>query len=414
METFYSSEFNFICKTLEKLRVKVLTLSLNEPALKVFDNDLSKAFFKDSNLNASLKQYLNNPLPKTVYYISNSLKLNYVYFLLPNELSVAVIGPYLSEPITHRQITEICERIGCEYQKRHSVYEFYLSIPTFSQANPVFIMLDTFFEKIWQTSDFLIVSRNLQTQFLVSSAKENEKNDSEKELLLVAKNMEKRYEFENQLMKAVELGHIHEETRIFSIGFEGNFEARTADPLRNAKNYTIIMNTLLRKSAEKGGVHPIFIDKVSSNFAKQIEQMRSLSSINSLMREMFVSYCRLVRKHSIRKYSPTVQKAILIIESDLSADISTKQIAKTLKISLGYLCSVFKKETQKTVSDYVREKRINNAINLLNTTQMQVQTIASHCGIMDVQYFSKIFKKVTGKTPKEYRESVRQLNGEYV
>ena len=66
----------------------------------------------------------------------------------------------------------------------------------------------------------------------------------------------------------------------------------------------------------------------------------------------------------------------------------------------------FKKETGKTVSEYIRDKRIEHAKYLLNTTHLQIQTIALHCGIMDVQYFSKIFKKQLGKTPKEYREAL--------
>ena len=44
-------------------------------------------------------------------------------------------------------------------------------------------------------------------------------------------------------------------------------EMRGSSPLRSAKNYSIIMNTLLRKAAENGGVHPVYLDRVSSEFA---------------------------------------------------------------------------------------------------------------------------------------------------
>jgi len=60
----------------------------------------------------------------------------------------------------------------------------------------------------------------------------------------------------------------------------------------------------------------------------------------------------------------------------------------------------------KTVSEYVRYKRIEHAKYLLGTTHLQIQTVAQHCGIMDVQYFLKAFKKEVGKTPKEYREMI--------
>ena len=47
-------------------------------------------------------------------------------------------------------------------------------------------------------------------------------------------------------------------------------------------------------------------------------------------------------------------------------------------------------------------------MELLRTTKLQIQTIAQHCGIMDVHYFSRIFKKVTGQTPKEYRAALKR------
>ena len=44
-------------------------------------------------------------------------------------------------------------------------------------------------------------------------------------------------------------------------------------------------------------------------------------------------------------------------------------------------------------------------MRLLATTKLQIQTIAQHCGILDVHYFSKVFKKSVGVTPKQYRET---------
>ena len=168
------------------------------------------------------------------------------------------------------------------------------------------------------------------------------------------------------------------------------------------------MNTLLRKAAERGGVHPIYLDNVSAEFAKKIEQLPSLEGTPKLMREMFRSYCRLVRKHTMTQYSPPVQKTILLIDSDISADLSLKTLANAQSISAGYLSTIFKKETGKTVSEYIRERRIAHAAHLLESTNLQIQTVALHCGIIDVQYFSKLFKRQMGKTPSEYRIDLRQ------
>ena len=203
------------------------------------------------------------------------------------------------------------------------------------------------------------------------------------------------------------MGQLHKADILLSRFSEEKFEKRTPDSLRNAKNYCIITNTLLRKAAESGGVHPIYLDRVSSSFAQSIEQLGSTADCGSLISEMFKSYCRLVRKHSMKEYSPIVQKTIVIIESDLSSNLTLSSLAARQNLSAGYLSNIFSKETGKTVTEYIREKRIKHAAFLLRTTHLQIQTVALHCGIMDVQYFSKVFKKLMGKTPKEYRESTK-------
>ena len=249
-----------------------------------------------------------------------------------------------------------------------------------------------------------------ERQAPVSPINELKDNTSLDATLINMKLMEQRYAFENEMMNAVSHGQTQKINQLISAFSDINFEKRISDPLRNIKNYCIIMNTLLRKAAESGGVHPIYLDSVSSSFAVKIEQMSSTSSVNTLMSDMFRSYCRLVRRHSMGDYSPTVQKSIVIIESDLSAYLTLSSIAEQQNISPGYLSAVFKKETGKTITEYIREKRVKHAIYLLETTHLQIQTVALHCGIVDLQYFSKIFKKHTGKTPKEYRESIKNSN----
>lgn len=218
--------------------------------------------------------------------------------------------------------------------------------------------------------------------------------------------MELRYSYENELMDAVTKGQSYKADMLLSSFSNISFEQRLSDPVRNIKNYCVIMNTLLRKAAEKGGVHPVYLDSASSVFAAKIEQFSSLNDVQPLMYEMFRSYCRLVRKHSMKDYSPPIQKAITYIDTDLTSNLSLSTISQALNISSSYLSTLFKKETGQTLTDYICQRRVNHAKHLLETTRLQVQTVAQHCGIMDVQYFSKIFKRITGKTPKEYRDSL--------
>ena len=354
------------------------------------------------------KLFLQALSPYTMYKQTDAYRRAWVYLLLPEQevQNVLLMGPYLAAPISDEALLEMSEENGFSPQMQRTLQEYYASLPVLRDTNLLFVMLETFCERIWSRPSFAVVDVNREHRVPVSLLSEAPRTDSFDEHLANMKVLEKRYEFENEMIRAVTLGQIHKEKQ-FLPGFEAmQLEMRSASPLRSSKNYSIIMNTLLRKAAEHGGVHPVYLDRISSDFARKIEEISVLSAFPQLMNEMFRSYCRLVRKHSTRRYSPAVQKTILLIDSDLSAPLTLSTLAATQELSEGYLAKIFKKETEKTVSEYVREKRMKHAAHLLTTTRLQIQTIALHCGIMDVHYFSKQFKNHTGKTPKEYRETV--------
>ena len=405
---FYEKELQFLRDVFEKSHIQLSFVNYNDSVSEIIDESSLSFFANYINGDDSIKNFLPKIESNIVYKIKTPNNFSYVYFMLPKraEKNILFIGPYLSEVPTDNKVLEIGEQHGIAPKDQKIFSQYYSSIPVIEENSHLFIMLDAFAELIWGKAQYSIIDIVKERQAPVSPINELKENSLDTTLINM-KLMEERYAFENEMMSAVSRGQTQKINQLMSAFSEMTFEKRTSDPLRNMKNYCIIMNTLLRKAAESGGVHPIYLDSVSSSFAIKVEQLTSLSSANALMSDMFRSYCRLVRRHSMGDYSPTVQKSIVFIESDLSADLTLSSIAEQQNISPGYLSAVFKKETGKTITEYIREKRIKHAIYLLETTHLQIQTIALHCGIVDLQYFSNIFKKHTGKTPKEYRESIK-------
>lgn len=223
--------------------------------------------------------------------------------------------------------------------------------------------------------------------------------------------IEERYEVEAVLMNEIARGHTAQASAILSAFNNDIVEQRTNVPLRNYQNYLIILNTLARKAVQQGGVHPFYIDRLSSSFGHRIEEVTSLEEGHRLVMEITRKYCLLVRNHAMKNYSPLVRRVILAIDSDLTADLSLSAHAAALEVNASYLSALFRRETGMTLSDYVARARMEHAVFLLNTTHMQIQAIAQRCGIHDVNYFTRLFRRVMGKTPSEYR---RQANGEAV
>lgn len=402
----HQNELRFLSDVFHKSHVNLALIPIedasrwriNENTEEIFDNS---AFFKE---------IIPTVCPQTLYKLADAFERHYRLLLLEGDKpTILCIGPFLVESVSTQLLLELSETYGISPHKHKYILEYYASLPILNEKSTLLIMLNSFCELMWNKPSFAV--KNISPKHNVSETpfSKSMQNLVPNDTLVNKKAIERRYSFENEMIRAVSLGQTHVENRFSSAFSIDVFEKRTSDSLRNAKNYAIIMNTLLRKAAEKGGVHPIDIDHTSSEFATKIEKATSVSKAVTLMTEMFRTYCRLVRKHSIQKYSLVVQKAILIINADLSADLSPKVLAASQGISLGYLSAVFKKETGKTLSQYICERRMEYAEYLLTTTNLQVQTISLHCGIMDAQYFSKLFKKHFGVPPLQYKGSIRPI-----
>lgn len=101
-----------------------------------------------------------------------------------------------------------------------------------------------------------------------------------------------------------------------------------------------------------------------------------------------------------------VNKAVSYMKDNYINDLNLKIIADELYISTWYLSKIIKKETGSTFIDLLNEIRISEAKKLLYNQKYKVYEISSLCGFKDVAYFTKVFKKITGVTPLEYRNNI--------
>ena len=151
----------------------------------------------------------------------------------------------------------------------------------------------------------------------------------------------------------------------YSTVFNNGTYPRLKDSLRDRKNDLVILKTLLRKSAESGGVHPMHLHRLSTHYAGMIENARTIRQSISLQESMIRDYCLLVKRHSLSKYSHNVAKAITLIQYDLTADLGLKTIAQKLNVNSSYLSTLFRTECGCTLTEYVTRERIDRGIYLL-------------------------------------------------
>ncbi len=406
---FYDAELDFVRSYFKHCHVQCLLLTNDCTAPEHIDYGLRKMLGLQTEYDKLVTFLHKQVQPNHIYRITDSFFCNYFFLSLPEtpEPITMLIGPFLMLNPVKTTLLELSEKYAIPPHVFPVFEKYFGTVPMFADDAPLLTILHTFGEKIWGDANQFSLSTfegGLMDHYAPATMSPQLTEEDTTEFSMQA--LEARYAIENELLQAVSQGKTHKAEVILSGMSTGTMEQRTSDNLRNLKNYTIIMNTLLRKAAENGSVHPYHIDKLSSDYARKVELATSVEACGKLQKEMIRKYCLLVKNHSMKGYSLLVQKVITRVDSDLTADLSLNAMATMLNVNPSYLSSQFKKETGSTLTDYVNRKKVEHAILLLNSTPLQIQTIALHCGIPDVNYFTKIFKKYIRKTPKEYRDSI--------
>jgi two-component system, response regulator YesN len=346
-----------------------------------------------------------------ILFHSNSYKLNFISAKLhdgENFLGSIVVGPFLLEEPTIFMIESLISENKMAISLKNIMKEYYLTLPIMSTnmanntAEFLSYLVTTFHSYNFTNSSIGTLSYNIQSENTVPFELIRENTE------LAMETIEKRYHKENQMLNAVESGNIELYNSILTENktIMNSVPDRVPnDPLRSIKNNGFVLNTLLRKAAEKGGVHPFYLDSLSSKFAVKIEKCSSLLQTAELYQSMQYDYCDAVRKLSLKNYSSAIRRAIEYIRINLNQDLSLDSISGALNLSSYELSRKFKKETGKNITEYINNRRINEAIYILENEDISITDVAFIVGFNDVNYFTKVFKKLKGFTPSEYRKN---------
>lgn len=408
----YLSELTFTAELLKKLHIASHIVTDPERHLSSdIDGRLRAMLFGEDDYSKLLINSLTEARDNTVYRFFDEYRCNFIFFKMPycEKDSYFFVGPYLPELPSDKFVSAKAEILSLSEEQHSLLSSYYRNLPIVEDENLLISIIDTLGSRVWEGSDnFNIEFINYEIPdkrhpvYLSGIFEANESTDTRLSLEIIEHN----YKSEQLLMDAVSKGKLNKVDIIASSVLNQGTENRLSDSLRNRKNYLIILNTLLRKAAEYGTVHPFHIHRLSSSFAKQIEELYSIDGSLELQKKMIRKYCLLVKEHSLKQYSPLIGRVITLVSYDLTADLSLKNISAHLNINASYLSALFKKECGETLTDYVNRKRMENATFLLTHSDKQIQAVAEECGILDVNYFIKLFKRQYGITPSQYRKVI--------
>ena len=402
MSYAYQRELDFTLSVLSHLRMPVRFVQADD-SLAGYDAGLRSILGIDADATIPLRTAMAKE--RTIYKVLDQFWCNYIYLQLPGHESgsAMLLGPYLTADRTRNDLLEMAETLGLPMGFLPRLVDYYATLPVYHDPSAVIAVVSALGERIWGSRDFDMVDVNDDRQAdMLHTVSANVPIEQEN-ILQRMQQMEERYAYENELMEIVSKGLISRAESLMSNISRLNYQPRVSDPLRNMKNYCIICNTILRKAAQQGGVHPLHLDEMSSHFARTIENAPTQDKCSALIGEMIRAYCRLVHTHAARQHSAIVQKVLTYIDTNISGDLSLSALSRLMQVTPCYLSALFHRETGVTLAEHINAQRMRIALQLLKSTHLQIQNIAQLSGYSDPGYFGRLFKRCYGVTPQQYR-----------
>jgi len=176
---------------------------------------------------------------------------------------------------------------------------------------------------------------------------------------------------------------------------------------RNMREYKLnllMLNDYCHMTLMETSIHPFHILKQSNSIRTKIESMTSFAKLEQMPGEICHKYCLLVKNYANPEYSRLTKDIIAYIQLHLEEKLSLDFLAGHFGKNPSVLSNSFSKETGQTLTKYIHQVRIKEALRLFNTTDMSVSEISLAVGYQDFSYFSKVFTQNVGMSPREYRQ----------
>jgi AraC-like DNA-binding protein len=335
------------------------------------------------------------------------------YFSIQLPENTQLNGLIIVGPVTYSKLTEeIIYGLINDFPiniKKDEIIQYYKALPILSQFNFINMSMVFFYMLFQQQLDLVeLFQKNKQLA--------TKKIEVEKQYILIAE--QRHYTMvdydpavEKRLFDSIQAGNKNEVIKSMQsmYSFGQNAVLSKKSHLRSRKNLAISGITLATRAAIDGGLFPEAAYTLSDLYIQNLEELNDIKAVDQLVENAFLEFTVRVEQSNSNKYSTPVYICQTYVFTHLYEDISLAQLAEKASITQSYLSALFKKEVGVTISEYIQRAMIDEAKNLMDHTSHSLIEISSMLNFHDQSHFTKIFKKLVGVTPKQYKRGLNKL-----
>ena len=210
---------------------------------------------------------------------------------------------------------------------------------------------------------------------------------------------------EQKLMKLIEDGNLNfrrEASRLVAGAVPADLGS--GDIMRHYKNLLIAFIANCTRAAIRGGLSPETAYLLSDKYIHEVENCNTLPEIAELNDTMQEDFVRRVHQCKTGGLSPQIQQTCDYIQLHVEDDLSLEIISSAIGYSPSWLSGKFRKETGKTLTQFIAEQKVERAKLLIRSDNRPLQEIADQLRFKTPSHFGVVFRQYVGMTPSEYRE----------
>jgi AraC-like DNA-binding protein len=371
------------------------------------DPEGSEYLFQFSNLRERFVQLCEQTHKPLII----SSELNQVWVGLPTVdvdpiRRILVIGPVFTSGPSRDMILDYARSYNIGTQPREKLLEALFQTPVYPYSEltrPVSMIYAFLYDQELDLSSMTITGLAKNELPIPSDAFSTEPVDAAQP----GDAMDPALAFRMRMMECVREGKLDELKRLLKTITYTNSRilGTNPDPIRRQKNMLIHGLALAEQAAMDGGLKPEIAYSLTNHYMDQVEALNSVLPILMLHRDMLYDFTNRMNrlKHS-HQYSKLVNDCCNFIHEHLHDPLRVAEVTEFTGFNANYVARKFREETGKSINDYIRDAKTEEAKALLKYSNLSLAEIGEQLSFSSQSFFTATFREVTGLTPRQYRE----------
>lgn len=184
----------------------------------------------------------------------------------------------------------------------------------------------------------------------------------------------------------------------------GDLFVSAAADLNTIRTRLVELIVLLSRGALEAGVSTKDIFGLNGQYIKQVLEEDSIDDLFYSLNQMLIRFMDEIFVYRTSRHGDSIKKATHYIQQNYMNKITLEEVASAVHVSPNYFSKIFKEEAGINFATYLNQVRIEGAKKLLANDDISLVDVAYLAGFEDQSYFSRVFKKYTGLSPKRYKE----------